>query len=125
MITTAPKDINSYLAAFPEATQRALQQIRNLVQETVPEAKETIKYGMPTFIYHGDLVHFAAFVHHIGFYSVPTSQDSFTNDLQAYKVGNGSVQFPLNQPLPLALIRKIVTYRAQENLEAALHPQHA
>jgi uncharacterized protein YdhG (YjbR/CyaY superfamily) len=118
MITTAPKDIDSYIAGFPKEVQALLQQLRSLIQEKAPEATECIKYGMPTFDLHGNLVHFAAFVHHIGFYSVPTAQEEFSEDLQGYKVGNGSVQFPLNQPLPTALITKIVKYRVQENLAA-------
>ncbi|GAA4309894.1 iron chaperone [Nibribacter koreensis] len=125
MITTAPKDINSYIAGFPQEVQPVLQQMRRLVQATVPEATETIKYGMPTFDYHGTLVHFAAFVHHIGFYSVPTSHEAFQEDLKGYKVGNGSVQFPLNQPLPTELIAKIVKYRMQENLETVSMTENA
>lgn len=125
MITTAPKDIDSYIAGFPREVQARLRQMRRLIQDTVPEATETIKYGMPTFDYHGTLVHFAAFVHHIGFYSVPTTHEGFQEDLRGYKVGSGSVQFPFNQALPIELITKIVKHRAQENLEPVSVPENA
>ena len=85
----------------------------------MPDAEETIKYRMPTFTLHGNLVHFAAFKKHIGFYPVPTGIEQFKDELSTYKGGKGSVQFPLDQPIPFDLISRIVKFRVKENLERA------
>jgi uncharacterized protein YdhG (YjbR/CyaY superfamily) len=111
------KTIDEYIATFPEDVRAILNELRRTIQATAPEAKETISYGMPTFTLNGNLVHFAAFQHHIGFYPTPTGVEAFREDLSRYKGAKGSVQFPIDQPLPLALIRRIVEYRVQENLK--------
>lgn len=111
----APQTIDAYIAAFPEDVQAILQLVRQTIHETAPEATEAISYGMPTFKLHGNLVHFAAFKNHIGFYPVPSGMAAFQEELAAYKQGKGSVQFPLDKPMPLDLIRRIVEFRVQES----------
>lgn len=107
--------IDAYIAGYPEEVQAILQEIRRTIHETAPEATEAISYGMPTFKLHGNLVHFGAFKSHIGFYPVPSGMEAFQEELAAYKQGKGSVQFPLNKPMPLDLIRRIVEFRVQES----------
>ncbi|RPI90186.1 MAG: hypothetical protein EHM40_18995 [Chloroflexi bacterium] len=109
--------IDEYIDTFPEEVRSILNQLRQAIKETAPEAEETINYQMPTFTLHGNLVHFAAFKNHIGFYPTPTGIEAFRKELAPYKGAKGSVQFPIDQPLPLALIRRIVEYRVKENLE--------
>ena len=111
----APQTIDAYIAGFPEDVQAILQQVRRTIHEAAPEATEAISYGMPTFKLHGNLVHFAAFKNHIGFYPVPSGMEAFKDELAAYKQGKGSVQFPLDKPMPLDLIRRIVDFRVQES----------
>ena len=115
----APKNIDEYIAGFPDAVQEILQKIRMTIREAAPDAEETIKYRMPTFTLKGNLVHFAAFKKHIGFYPVPTGIEGFRNELSVYEGGKGSVKFPLDKPIPLDLIGKIVEFRVKENLERA------
>ncbi len=107
--------IDQYIKGFPKEIQILLEQVRTTVRKAAPEAQETIKYAMPTFVLNGNLVHFAAFQNHIGFYPAPTGIDAFTEELSVYKGGKGSVQFPLDQPLPLDLITRIVKFRVKEN----------
>lgn len=114
-----PNNINEYIASFPENVQKLLEQIRSIIQKAAPEATEAISYAMPTFKLNGILVHFAAFQNHIGFYALPSGNEAFQKELSAYKTGKGSIQFPLNEPLPEALITKIVKFRIQENIEKA------
>ena len=95
--------------------KKRLIEIRNLVYDLIPEADEAIKYGMPTIIFNGNLVHYAAFKTHIGFYPVPSGIEAFKEELKPYKQGKGSIRFPLDSPLPLDLIRKIVVFRIGEN----------
>jgi uncharacterized protein YdhG (YjbR/CyaY superfamily) len=109
--------IDDYIADSPKDTQKHLKQIREVVRKLVPDAKEDIKYGMPTYVLNGNLLHFAGFEHHIGFYPTPTGISSFKKDLAPYKQGKGSVQFPLDKPMPLALITRIIKYRLKQNLE--------
>ncbi|HLO15378.1 MAG TPA: DUF1801 domain-containing protein [Anaerolineales bacterium] len=116
---TAPKNIDEYIAGFPEDTQKILEKIRLTIKKAAPEAEEAIKYRMPTFTLKGNLVHFAAFKNHIGFYPVPTGIEKFKKELSIYESGKGSVQFPLNQPIPYDLITKIVKFRVKENLAKA------
>ena len=113
---TVPQTIDEYSAGFPEQVQKILQKVRMTIKKAAPEAQETIKYRMPTFTLHGNLVHFAGFKNHIGFYPVPTGIEAFKKELAVYKQGKGSIQFPLNQPIPYDLISKIVIFRAKENL---------
>ncbi len=110
-----PKTIDEYIAGFPADVQAILQKIRGIVRAEAPEATEAIKYQMPTFVLNGNLVHFAAFQHHIGFYPVPSGIEKFKEELSKYEGGKGSVQFPLNQPIPYDLIRRIVVFRVEEN----------
>lgn len=112
-----PKDIDEYIAGFPPGIQEILQEIRATIRAAAPDAVEKISYQMPTFYLHGNLVHFAAFKNHIGFYPAPTGIDKFKAQLAAYKGGRGSVQFPLDEPMPLGLITEIVKFRVQENLK--------
>jgi uncharacterized protein YdhG (YjbR/CyaY superfamily) len=110
------KTIDEYIDTFPEDVRGILNELRQTIKETAPEARETISYQMPTFTLNGNLVHFAAFKNHIGFYPTPTGVEAFKEDLSRYKGAKGSVQFPIDQPLPPSLIRRIVEYRVQENL---------
>ena len=107
--------VKAYFDGFGLEVQERLHQIRNLVIQMLPEVEEDIRYGIPTFIYHGNLVHYAAFKNHIGFYPVPSGMEAFKDELKVYKQGKGSVQFPLSQPLPLDLIKKIVQFRIDES----------
>jgi uncharacterized protein YdhG (YjbR/CyaY superfamily) len=116
---TTPKTIDEYITRFPPGVQDILQRIRLTIREAAPDAQETISYQMPTFTLKGNLVHFAAFKSHIGFYPVPTGIEAFKGELAVYKQGKGSVQFPLDQPMPYDLIRQIVLFRVQENLDKA------
>lgn len=114
---THPKNIDEYIAGFPGDMQNILQKIRATIKKAAPDAIEKISYQMPTFFLNGNLVHFAAFKNHIGFYPVPTGIEKFKKELSVYKVGKGSVQFPLDQPIPYDLISKVVNFRVKENLE--------
>lgn len=114
MTSKKPATIDEYIAGFPKEIQQILQQIRTTVKKAAPDAEETIKYVMPTFTLNGNLVHFAAFKNHIGFYPAPTGDKDFEQDLAGYKTGKGSIQFPLDKPMPLDLITKIVQLRVQK-----------
>jgi len=114
-----PKTIDKYIAGFPPDVQEILENIRATIREAAPDAVETISYQMPTFTLKGNLVHFAAFKKHIGFYPAPTGIEAFKDELSVYEGGKGSVQFPLDQPMPLDLIRRIVEFRVKENLAKA------
>ena len=111
--------IDEYIRQTPADVQEILQTLRRIIQEEAPEAQESFSYQMPTFVLNGNLVHFAAFKNHIGFYPVPSGITAFQQELSSYKQGKGSVQFPLNQPIPYELIRRIVRFRVAENLEKA------
>lgn len=110
------KTMDEYINTFPEDVQNILNELRQTIRKTAPEAEETINYQMPTFTLHGNLVHFAAFKNHIGFYPTPSGIEAFKKELSVYKNAKGSVQFPIDEPLPLPLIRRIVEHRVQENL---------
>jgi uncharacterized protein YdhG (YjbR/CyaY superfamily) len=110
-------DIDAYIADFPEDIQARLQEVRATIRKAAPAATEAIKYAIPTFVLNGNLVHFAAFQNHIGFYPTPSGIEEFDKELSVYKQGKGSVQFPLDQPMPLALIKRIVEYRVKQNTE--------
>ena len=117
MTTAKPATIDEYIAAFPENVQLLLEQMRTAIKRAAPDAKETIKYAMPTFTLNGNLVYFAAFKNYIGFYATPAGNAEFEKELSVYKTGKGSIQFPLDQPLPLGLITKIVKFRLAQNSE--------
>jgi len=116
---TAPKNIDEYIAGFPQGIQEILEKIRSTIKKAAPNAEETISYQMPTFNLKGNLVHFAAFNNHIGFYPTPTGTEKFQKELSVYKGAKGSVRFPLDEPIPFDLISKIVKFRVKENLESA------
>jgi uncharacterized protein YdhG (YjbR/CyaY superfamily) len=116
---TPPKNIDDYIAGFPAEVQEILEKIRTTIRKAAPDAKETINYGIPTFTLNGNLVHFAGFRGHIGFYPTPSGIEKFKEELSVYEGAKGSVQFPLDKPMPLGLIRKIVKFRVQENLKRA------
>jgi uncharacterized protein YdhG (YjbR/CyaY superfamily) len=108
--------IDQYIAGFPATTQKVLEELRALVRDSAPGAVETISYAMPTFDLNGrHLVHFAGYEKHVGFYPIPSGIEAFKKELEPYKQGRGSVQFPLNQPLPTDLIRRMVAFRVEEN----------
>ena len=109
--------IDEYVKCFPLETQKKLEEIRATIKTIVPEAKEKISYQMPTFTLNGNLVHFAAYKNHIGLYPAPSGIEAFKDELKAYKNAKGSVQFPLDKPLPIELISRIVKYRVAENLK--------
>jgi uncharacterized protein YdhG (YjbR/CyaY superfamily) len=111
--------IDEYIATFPEPTQEILQTLRATIKAAAPDAKEKISYQMPTFDLKGNLVHFAAYPKHIGFYPAPRGIEVFKEELSIYKGAKGSVQFPIDEPLPLDLISRIVTFRVAENLKKA------
>ena len=108
--------ITDYILQFPADVQQKLNELRTAILEIVPNATEKIAYGIPTFYVNGNLVHFAAYKHHIGFYPGASGIETFQSELTQYKLSRGTVQFPLDQPLPMELIRRIVQYRLAENL---------
>jgi uncharacterized protein YdhG (YjbR/CyaY superfamily) len=114
-----PKNIDEYIAGFPEEVQEILEKIRTTIRKAAPQAEEIINYGIPTFTLNGNLVHFAGFKNHIGFYPTPSGIEKFKDELSVYEGAKGSVQFPLDKPMPLGLISKIVKFRVKENLEKA------
>lgn len=116
---TPPKNIDDYIAGFPSEVQAILEKIRSTIRKAAPDAKETINYGIPTFTLNGNLVHFAGFKKHVGFYPTPSGIEKFTEELSAYEGAKGSVQFPLDKRMPFGLISKIVKFRVKENLERA------
>jgi len=107
--------IDEYIFKFPEDVQKILRKLRQVIKEAAPEAEEKISYQMPTFYLNGNLVHFAAYENHIGFYPAPSGIEEFKKELAKYKGAKGSVRFPLNEALPFELIRKIVEFRVAEN----------
>lgn len=115
--THVPKNIDEYIANFPRETQETLTVLRKTIGECAPEAGEKISYGIPTFTLQGNLVHFAGYKNHIGFYPGSAGVEEFKKDLAPYKCSKGTIQFPLHTPLPLPLIKKIVKFRVKKNLE--------
>lgn len=116
---TAFESIDHYISTFPPDIQDLLESIRQIIREAAPEATEKISYQMPTFAQHGNLVHFAAFKHHIGFYPAPSGIVAFEQELAPFIAGKGTIQFPLDKPIPYELITKIVKYRVAENIAKA------
>jgi uncharacterized protein YdhG (YjbR/CyaY superfamily) len=113
---SAANSVDEYIAEFPPETQKVLEELRALIKASAPGATETISYAIPTFDLNGKhLVHFAGYKNHIGFYPVPSALEAFKEELKPYKSGKGSAQFPLGQPLPMDLIRRIVEFRVEEN----------
>lgn len=106
--------IDAYIARFPPEVQELLHEVRQVISKAAPHATEAIKYRMPTFVLGSNLVHFAGFARHIGFYPTPSAMEAFEDELKPYKRSKGSVQFPLNRPIPLELIRRMVEFRVRE-----------
>jgi uncharacterized protein YdhG (YjbR/CyaY superfamily) len=113
------QSIDQYIAIFPEATRKILEKLRAAIKAAAPDASERISYQMPTFAQQGNLVHFAAYKSHIGFYPTPSGIEAFKDEVSAYELAKGSVQFPIDQPMPLELISRIVKFRVEENLQKA------
>jgi uncharacterized protein YdhG (YjbR/CyaY superfamily) len=111
------KTTDDYIASFPKNVQSILQELRQAIKESAPKAEEAISYQMPTFKLNGNLVHFAAWRNHIGFYGASSAIDAFKEELSDCEVVKGTIKFPLNKPIPLDLVKKIVRYRVKENLD--------
>jgi uncharacterized protein YdhG (YjbR/CyaY superfamily) len=111
---STPERIDEYIAQFPEAVQRVLEKVRATIKAAAPEAQEAMKYRLPTFNLNGNLVHFGAFKAHIGLYPTPSAIVKFKDELAGYEQSKGAVQFPIDKPMPLKLIRKIVKFRVAE-----------
>jgi uncharacterized protein YdhG (YjbR/CyaY superfamily) len=120
MIFTKPntkQTIDSYISTFPKEVQIILQKVRETIAKVAPKAEEAIKYGIPTFVQNGNLVHFGGFKQHVGFYPTPAGIRAFEKELSKYESSKGAVKFPLDQTIPYTLIAKIVKYRVKENLK--------
>jgi uncharacterized protein YdhG (YjbR/CyaY superfamily) len=115
-ISTKFKTVDEYLSAVPAPTRRILQQVRQTIKKAAPQAEEVISYNMPAFKLHGVLVYYAAYQKHIGFYPTPSAIKSFQKELSQYESSKGAVQFPIDEPMPVELITKIVQFRVRENL---------
>ncbi|QMV41261.1 iron chaperone [Cohnella cholangitidis] len=118
-VKTAYESTDEYISLFPSEVQAILNQLRKVIKESAPEAREKISYQMPTFDLHGNLVHFAAYQKHIGFYPGASGIEAFQQELSTYKGAKGSVQFPIDKPLPYELISRIVKFRVAQNIEKA------
>ncbi|MDF3821263.1 DUF1801 domain-containing protein [Leptospira sp. 96542] len=116
MLNSKIKTVDDYINGYSGISKEILNKIRITIQNAAPEAIATIQYAIPTFVLNGALVHFAAFKNHIGFYALPTGNLKFQKEISKYKTGKGSIQFPLDEPIPYSLITKIVKYRVKENL---------
>jgi uncharacterized protein YdhG (YjbR/CyaY superfamily) len=114
-----PTTIDAYIAGFPKDLQAILRKVRATIRAAAPGAEEAIRYQIPTFVLHGNLVHFAAFKNHIGFYPAPAGIDAFRKELSVYGSGKGSAKFPLDRPIPYTLISRIVKFRVKQNREKA------
>ena len=119
-MNTTSKTIEDYYKTQPDSTRAVLEEIRKTIQKTVPEAEQSICYGIPTFKYYGNLVHFGGYKNHVGFYPGAEAIETFADEIDGYIVSKGTVQFQLNQPIPFDLISKITLYRVQKNIEKAL-----
>lgn len=123
MTVTKAATIDEYIAGFPSDTQKVMQEIRTVIKNVVPDAEETISYAIPTFTLNGKyLVYFAGFKKHIGFYPAPVGIEEFKDQLSGFKTGKGSVQFSLNDPMPLDLIKSIVKFRKNSLLNKQKKP---
>ena len=119
MAKTSFASIDEYIASFPEETQQLLQQVRETVRAAAPEAKEKISYQIPTFALNGNLVSFAAFKKHIGMYPIPAGTEAFQQEAAVYRAAKSSLHFPIDQPLPVELIRQLVQFRVAESQKDA------
>jgi uncharacterized protein YdhG (YjbR/CyaY superfamily) len=116
MKMTQAETIDEYIADFPEDVQKKLHQIRSTIRKAIPKAEEAIKYGIPTYVLNGNVVHFGGFKTHVGFYPAPSGIVAFKKELSIYEGSKGAIKFPFDKPLPTTLIAKIAKFRAQENL---------
>ena len=116
---TTFNSIDEYILQFPPEIQEILTKLRKVIKESAPDAVEKISYQMPAFVLHGNLVYFAAFKNHIGFYPTLSGIETFKNELAEYKSGKGSIQFPIKKPIPYELVSRIVKFRAAENMKNA------
>lgn len=116
MLKIAVETIDDFIAAYPSPVQKKLKQMRDTIRKAAPDATEAIKYGIPTFVLNGNLVHFAGYENHIGFYPAPSAIVEFKKELSGFETAKGSVRFPLDKPLPLSLVAQIVRFRVAENL---------
>lgn len=112
-------NVEEYISTFPKEVQKVLKELRKTIKKAAPEAEEVMSYGMPALKLKGMLVYYAAWKEHIGFYALPSGNAAFKKELSRYESGKGSVKFPLDQPMPLNLITKIIQFRVKENLEKA------
>lgn len=117
--TNKPDNVDMYINGFSTNIQKLLKQLRAIIVKAAPEAEEVLSYHMPAYKYHGTLLYIAAHTHHIGFYPMPSAIKFFKEELSVYKTAKGSVQFPLDKPLPVKLITRIVIFRMKENLVKA------
>lgn len=110
--------VDEYISRFPRDVRKILKKLRQIIKESVPDAEETINYGIPTFkLNNKNLVHFAAFKNHIGFYPTPSAIVAFKKELSQYKQAKGSVQFSIDKPIPFDIVKRIVAFRVKENLD--------
>lgn len=108
--------IDEYIATFPKNVQEILQKLRQTIKDSAPNAKETISYQIPTFKLNGNLVNFAAYENHIGFYPTPSALKEFKKELSQYDIGKGTIKLPIDEPIPIDLIKRLVKFRVNENL---------
>ena len=111
--------IDTYIAKFPEDVQKTLNELRRVIKTAAPEAEEKISYQIPTFVLEGNLVHFAAYKNHIGFYPTPGAIEKFKEDLAGFETSKGALRFPLSEPVPYDLVKRMVIFRVKENLQKA------
>jgi uncharacterized protein YdhG (YjbR/CyaY superfamily) len=116
---TAPRNIDEYIAGFPHDVQEILEKMRLTIRKAAPDAEETIKYQIPTFTLKGNLLSFAAYKKHIGFYPAPAGNEKFRKELSIYRTGKSSIRFLLDKPIPFGLISRLVKFRVKEHLERA------
>jgi uncharacterized protein YdhG (YjbR/CyaY superfamily) len=116
-VKTSVANIDEYISGFPEKTQKILERIRVTVKDAAPDAFETIKYSMPTFVFKGNLIHFAAYKNHIGMYPIPEGDSKLSQELSVYKTEKSTLRFPLDKPIPFELISRIIKLRVKQRLE--------
>ncbi len=120
MVASKPRNIDEYISLFPKETQKILQRVRETIMKSAPAATETINYAIPAFTLNGIyLIYFAGYKNHIGIYPAPVNEEAFKKEFSIYKTGRGSVQFPLDKPIPLSLVHKIVKFRIKKTSEKA------
>ena len=119
-----PTTIDEYIADFPENVQPHLEKVRAAIRKAAPDAEEAIKYSMPTFVLNGNLIHFAGWTNHVGLYPGSKPIETFKDELAKYEISKGTVRFPLDKPIPLALIGKITKYCVKRNAERAAAKKH-